>query len=63
VRFAPQVALLLSEQEAARVVQAWFQGLNPHLEDRSPARMLRDGDLGEVGPAVPAAARAFLIGG
>ena len=63
LRFALQVALLLSEHDAARVVQAWFQGLNPHLDDRSPARMLRDGDLGEVGPAVLAAARAFAIGG
>lgn len=63
LRFALQVALLLSEHDAARVVQAWFQGLNPHLGDRSPARMLRDGELGEIGPAVLDAARAFLIGG
>ena len=57
-----QVALLLSEQDSPRVVQAWFQGLNPHLEDRSPARLLRDGELDEVGPLVLAAARAFLVG-
>lgn len=63
LRFALQVALLLSDHDAARVVQAWFQGLNPHLEDRSPARLLREGDLDEVGPLVLAAARAFLVGG
>lgn len=63
LRCALQVALLLSEHDAPRVVQAWFQGLNPHLEDRSPARLLRDGDLDEVGPLVLAAARAFLVGG
>ncbi len=63
LRFALQVALLLSEHDAPRVVQAWFQGLNPHLEARSPARLLRDGDLDEVGPLVLAAARAFLVGG
>lgn len=62
LRFALQVALLLSEH-APSAVQAWFQGLNPHLEDRSPARLLRDGDLNEVGPLVLAAARAFLVGG
>jgi hypothetical protein len=45
------------------VVQAWFQGLNPHLDDRSPARLLREGDLAEVGPMVLAAARAFQVGG
>lgn len=63
LRFALQVALLLSEHDAPSVVQAWFQGLNPHLEDRSPARLLRDGDLNEVGPLALAAARAFLVGG
>jgi hypothetical protein len=63
LRFALQVALLLNEHDAPSVVQAWFQGLNPHLEDRSPARLLREGDLDEVGPLVLAAARAFLVGG
>ena len=60
LRLALRVALLLSELEEPRVIQAWFQGLNPHLEDRSAARLLRDGDLDEVGPAVLAAARAFV---
>lgn len=63
LRFALQVALLLSDHDAARVVEAWFQGLNPHLDDRSPARLLREGDLDEVGPPVLAAARAFVVGG
>lgn len=63
LRFALQVALLLGKQDAPRVAQAWFQGLNPHLEDRSPARLLREGAIEEVGPAVLAAARAFLVGG
>jgi hypothetical protein len=63
LRFALQVALLLAEHDSPKVVQAWFQGLNPHLEDRSPARLLREGELVEVGPAVLGAARAFLIGG
>ncbi|MGI8686929.1 MAG: hypothetical protein ACR2MO_17875 [Acidimicrobiales bacterium] len=63
LRFALQVALVLSEHDAPRVVQAWFQGLNPHLDDRSPGRLLREGDLDEAGPPVLAAARAFLAGG
>ena len=37
--------------------------LNPQLDDRSPARLLREGELDDVGPAVTAAARAFLVGG
>jgi hypothetical protein len=63
LRVALQVALPLAQAESPEMAQAWFQGLNPQLEDRSPARMLREGELDEVGPAVIAAARAFLIGG
>lgn len=63
LRIALQVALVIAEADGPEVAQAWFQGLNPQLDDRSPARMLRDGDLEETGPAVIAAARAFLVGG
>jgi hypothetical protein len=63
LRLALQVALPIAEADGKEIAQAWFQGLNPQLDDRSPARMLRDGDFEEAGPAVIAAARAFLIGG
>jgi hypothetical protein len=63
LRVALQVALVLDGADGREVTQAWFQGRNPQLDDRSPARLLRDGDLEEAGPAVIAAARAFLIGG
>lgn len=63
LRVALQVALLIAEVDGPEVARAWFQGLNPQLDDRSPARLLREGDLDEVGPAVIAASRAFLIGG
>jgi hypothetical protein len=63
LRVGLQVALTLAEAESPQVAQAWFQGLNPQLDDRSPARMLREGDLNEVGHAIIAAARAFLVGG
>jgi hypothetical protein len=63
LRLALQVALLITGADDKEIAQAWFQGMNPQLEDRSPARMLRDGDLNEAGPAVIAAARAFLVGG
>ena len=63
LRVALQVALPLAEAESPEIAQAWFQGLNPQLEHRSPARLLREGELEEVGPAVIAAARGFLIGG
>lgn len=62
LRLALQIAAMIAETEGATVAQSWFQGLNPQLDDRSPARLLRDGDLDEVGPLVVAAARAFLSG-
>jgi hypothetical protein len=63
LRVAYQAAKLLGERDAAEVVQAWFQGLNPALSDRSPARLLLEGDLDEVGPQVLAAARQFAAVG
>jgi hypothetical protein len=59
LREAFHAAALLAERDDRRVVQAWFQGMNPHLGDRSPARLLREGNIDEVAPAVLAAARAF----
>ncbi|MGH2970215.1 MAG: hypothetical protein ACRDK0_14315 [Solirubrobacteraceae bacterium] len=63
LRVALQVTSMLAEAESPRIAQAWMQGLNPQLDDRSPARLLREGDVQEVGPAVVGAARAFLVGG
>jgi len=63
LRVALQIALTIAASESPQITQAWFQGLNPQLDDRSPARLLREGDVDEVGPAVITAARAFLIGG
>ncbi|GGM10000.1 hypothetical protein [Nakamurella endophytica] len=63
LRIAHQAAAMILVKDSPRVAQAWFQGLNPHLEDRSPARILRDGDLEVAGPQVLAAARAFAATG
>jgi hypothetical protein len=63
LRVAYHVVKLLSEYESHRVVQSWFMGLNPELDDRSPARLLREADIESSGPEVLRAARAFLAGG
>jgi hypothetical protein len=63
LRLAWQVALMVAEADGPEIAGAWFQGLNPQLDDRSPARLLREGELDEVGREVVAAARAFLVGG
>jgi hypothetical protein len=44
------------------IAQPWYQGLHPRLEERSPARLLRDEDLDEVGPQVVIAARPSSLG-
>jgi hypothetical protein len=63
LRLAMRIAGFITDHEDPPVAQAWFQGLNPQLDDRSPARLLRDGDIEDVGPQILAAARAFVVGG
>lgn len=60
LRLAYQAALLVSQRDSAAVAQAWMQGMNPYLDDRSPAMLLREGEVEEVGPRVLAAARQFV---
>ena len=63
LRTALQAAAPIAEADSDAVARAWFQGLNPQLGDRSPARLLREGDVDEVGPDVIGAARAFVAYG
>lgn len=63
LRVAYRAAALITARDSAEVAQSWFQGLNPLLDDRSPARVLREGDLEEVGPQVLTAARQFAAVG
>ncbi len=63
LRLVLQIAHLIAAHDSREVAQAWFQGLNPQLDDRAPAQLLRDGDVIEVGRDVLAAARAFVVGG
>lgn len=63
LRIAYRAARMITERDSPAVAQTWFQGLNPGLDDRSPARLLRDGDLEDTGRAVLAAARTFAAAG
>jgi len=63
LRMAYQAAALLGERDSSGVVQAWFEGMNPQLDDVAPARVLREQPLEQAGPAVIAAARAFAAQG
>jgi hypothetical protein len=59
LRLAYHVAGIVAESNGHRVVQSWFQGMNPQLEDRSPARLIREMHPHQIGPEVLSAARAF----
>jgi hypothetical protein len=59
LRAAYQVFHLLLGEDSSHVVRAWFIGMNPQLDDDSPAAALREGRLKDV----LAAARAFVSGG
>jgi len=54
-----QVQRLLMSVESAAVVRAWFMGMNPQLDDESPAEALANARAREV----MAAARAFVNAG
>lgn len=55
LRFALQLALMISTRPTRDVARAWFYGSNPQLEDRSPLAVLRDDPLEEAqGPLIRA---------
>lgn len=62
LRQAYQIVQLIREVEGEQIVATWMQGMNPQLGDRTPARVLREGDLQVDAPQVLAAARAFIAG-
>ncbi|WP_342661381.1 hypothetical protein Rruber_05141 (plasmid) [Rhodococcus ruber] len=59
LRLAYRITRLITAHDTPAVAQVWFQGLNPLLDDRPPALVLREGDLADVGPRVLSAARQF----
>ncbi|MGH3146665.1 MAG: XRE family transcriptional regulator [Rubrobacter sp.] len=59
LRTANEVTQLLVQFDSPRLVKAWFIGLNPQLDDVSPAEAIREGKLKEA----KAAARVFVAGG
>jgi len=59
LRAAFQIFHLLVASDSEHVVRAWFIGMNPQLEDDSPAEVIHEGRLKDA----LAAARAFVAGG
>jgi hypothetical protein len=63
LRLAFHITRMIRDVDGPKITVAWFQGLNPYLEDRSPARLIREGELDEVGPQILNAARSLLQAG
>ena len=59
LRVAFHVFQLLLSRERSDTVRAWFIGINPQLDDISPAQALHDGQLRDV----TVAAKSFVMGG
>lgn len=59
LRFALQLALMISSLASRDMARAWFHGSNPHLDDEVPIVLLRDRPLESVQVQLMAAARSF----
>lgn len=59
LRFALQLALMISSLASREMARAWFHGCNPQLKDQAPMAMLRDQPLESVQVPLMAAARSF----
>ena len=62
VRFAYQVAAILSTYDSPAIVQAWLMGLNPELGDRVPIRLIREDNLEQLAPLILKAAGQYILG-
>jgi hypothetical protein len=61
LRFALQIALMLTSKTDREFAQAWFHAANPRLDDRIPMLLLRDLPLDEIQRPLLSAARAFAV--
>lgn len=59
LRLAHDVVAVLRGMEPDSIISTWFQGMNPHLGETSPARVLREAAVDDAERRVLAAARAF----
>lgn len=57
-RLAYRLTRVLTERDTAAVVQTWFLGRNPELDDQPPTWLLRHGDIAEITPKLLAAANS-----
>jgi hypothetical protein len=59
LRFALQLATMIAAEGDGEMARAWFECSNPHLDDSSPALLLRNASMVDVQGPLMAAARSF----
>lgn len=63
LRLAYRIAATIAEAEGPEVARLWMSGANPHLNEVSPARALREGDPQETSAELIGLARSFAFHG
>jgi hypothetical protein len=59
LRFALQLAMMISTVTSRHMAGAWFHGANPHLDDQIPIVLMRDQPLESIQVRLMAAVRSF----
>jgi hypothetical protein len=59
LRFALQLATMISTVGTRDLARAWFYGANPGLDDKTPLVLLRDEPLEQIQARLMTAARSF----
>jgi len=59
LRFALQLAMMISTVTSRHMAGAWFHGANPHLDDQIPVVLLREQPLESIQVRLMAAVRSF----
>jgi hypothetical protein len=59
LRFALQLAMMISTVGSRHMAGAWFHGANPHLDDQTPVFLLREEPLESIQVRLMAAVRSF----
>jgi hypothetical protein len=62
IRIARRAASMIADMDGRAVAQAWFQGVNPLLNEDAPARVLREQRPDQIKDGLFEAVSAFLAG-
>jgi hypothetical protein len=59
LRCALQIAAMIATLREGHLAKAWFEASNPHLDDKTPIAIFRDGEMAQYQRRMMHAARTF----